>query len=354
MRSKRRVGWIALLLLIFTEIGSADMRRLRPVPQTIGEGDHTQLATQHSQLLEEGSMLCSRYSAYKQSCERPDSASPPPSDCAETLSRISSSLEEYNQRANSYNDAVVNALRSRVDEMGKAVSGDQQAIRNLGIHHDAEEFDAWTEWLKSEDSERRKQVDQAFRAAAKEFAIAAVQRGITAGVDAWATLSPREVARMVHRLEDLGVTDPLFLAAIQRFAAVRNKQEKAAAGIELLDRLRRAKGIWDLRDLGDDRESATWQAGSEILNIFVPEPDMQLIGTLTLNTVRAAFYNANEAWIDFPVFQSKIKGLEQLTAQHLNQLKALSDRLHNNVQRKKAAAKELEDIDQQPPDGGCN
>lgn len=353
MSNRGRAVCAAILFFVFTPMLRAQIHLLRPVPEMLGDVEHTQLAAEHSQLMNGAISLCDRYSQYKLRCERNNPTTPPPADCTETLSQISSVLDEYNRRADTYNDNVVSKLRERVQELGKNIGSDQQAIRNLGIHHDAAEFDSWTEWLKTEDKQRQKQVDEAFRAAAKAAAVSTVERAIRAGVNTAATLTPERADELVRKLEGLGVSDPLFLAAIKRFGAVTNKEQKAKAGLELLNRLKRAKGVWDLHDLGDDQESATWKAGSDLMEIFFPDPEMRLTGKLSLNLVRAVFYNVNEAWIDFPVFQSKMKSLEKLTDQHFNELKALSTRLQKHVEAKNNAAAELANIDQKTPDGGC-
>jgi hypothetical protein len=353
MSNRGRVICAAILLFVFAPMLRAQIHLLRPLPETLGDMERTQLAAEHSQLIDGATSLCQRYSQYKQRCERSNPTTPPPADCAETLSQITGVLDDYNRRADTYNDAVVTKLRERDEELRKSISSDQQAIRNLGIHHDAAEFDSWTEWLKDEDKQRQKQADEAFRAAAKAAAVSTIERAIRAGVNTAATLTPQRADELVRKLEGLGVSDPLFLAAIKRFGAVTDKEQKAKAGLELLNRLKRVKGVWDLHDLGDDQESATWQAGSDLMQIFLPDPEMRLTGKLSLNLVRAVFYNVNEAWIDFPVFQSKMKSLEKLTDQHFNELKALSTRLQKHVEAKKKVAAELANIEQKTPDGGC-
>jgi hypothetical protein len=332
----------------------AQMRMLRPVPHSLNSADHAQLATEHSGLADKGRTVCAAYAKYKLRCEvegTPDSAVP--SDCHASFSEISHALQVYNEAADKYNDEVVARLKRQVQILSDAVRQDQQAIRNLGLHNDANEFNSWSDWLDKADKERQQQVDAAFRDAARSAAETMIDGAIHAGVNKAAALDPKTAERLIWRLRSAGADDPFFLDAIRKFAAARDKQQAADAGLKLLDRLGRAEAVWDLHDLGPDQESAAWQAGSDLFQVFMPDPKLQLIGRLTLDEVRATFYTVNQAGIDFPVFWAEINSIEKLTEQHLNDLKKLSVRLRADVQAKKQASDELAAIDRQPAEVGC-
>lgn len=350
---KRRI-LTAIVVLLSAPALWAQMQLLRPIPDSIAAADKSELSAERSRLIEEASTLCSTYANLKSRCETTTEAgSTLPADCAQSLADFRTSLSSHNAAATQYNDAVVAALRQRIKVLSAAVRQDQQAIRNLGIHRDAAEFDAWSLWLTAADEERQRQAEEAFREAAKDAVMSKIEQAFRIGVDKAAALDPQSAQNLIDRLRGAGVGDPYFLEAIEKFGAVTNKQEKAKAGMELLEQLKKAKTIWDLHDLGPDQESATWKVGAALLELFIPDPELQLIGKLTLDEVRATFYTVNEAAFDFPVFLSQINRLQQLTDQHLNILRMLSARLQADVQEKVRTAKDLATIDQQPADGGC-
>jgi hypothetical protein len=345
---------VILLIGLFSPPLWAQMRMLRPVPHSLSSADRARLATEQSGLADKGRTICAAYAKYKLRCQAegtPDSAVP--SDCHASFSEISHALQVYNEAADKYNDEVVARLKHQVQILSGAVRQDQQAIRNLGLHNDADEFNSWSDWLDKADKERQQQVEAAFRDAARSAAQTMIEGAIHAGVNKAAALDPKTAERLIWRLRSAGADDPLFLDAIRKFAAARDKQQAADAGLKLLDRLSRAEAVWDLHDLGPDQESAAWQAGSDLFEIFIPDPKLQLIGKLTLDEVRATFYTINEAGIDFPVFWAEINSIEKLTERHLNDLKKLSVRLQADVQAKKQASAEIAAIDRQPAEGGC-
>ncbi|OLC42018.1 MAG: hypothetical protein AUI21_03420 [Nitrospirae bacterium 13_1_40CM_2_62_10] len=255
--------------------------------------------------------------------------------------------------ADSYNDQVVAALRQHLEELSAVIRGDERAIRNLGLHHDAAEFDSWSTWLEQIDSERQQQIDAAFRDAATALVADRIQVAIRTGAYRAAALDPKTADRLIRRFQRLGIEDPLFLAAIRRFAAARDKKQAADAGLELLDGLGKARAIWDLHDLGTERESATWQAGADLFEIFIPDQQLQLIGKLTLSETRAAFYSVYEVGIAFPAFSAQVNGLENLTERRLKDLRALSTRIQADVGAKNRVSAELAAIDEVSADGGC-
>ena len=343
---------ILLFAALMTMLGSpllAEMRMLRPLPNTLESKDRMELESMHAKAVAQGRTLCNAYSRFRTQCDgKADSTA-----CRASFSDINEKLGHYNEEAEKYNGAVVAKLRQRVEGLAKVVQRDQQAIRSLGIHHDSEEFESWSKWLEDADAERMEQVDAAFRDAAMSAASSRIKAALRAGALKTAALDPKTAERLIGRLKGAGVGDPYFFEAIRKVASTGGKQETAEAGMKVLDRLGKAKSIWDLHDMGPNKESATWKAGSELLGLFIPDPELELVGKLTLDEVRATFYTVNEAAIDVPVLSARVRQLGTLTEMHLLALRTLSARLQADVQKKAPAAKELAGIDKRKPEEVC-
>jgi hypothetical protein len=345
---------IAAMLAASAPALFAQMRTLRPLPNNVASEDRAHLDLEHSMLLGKAGSLCATRAVFNSQCDGSITADSPTShNCQISYSEIKQSLGVYNEAADKYNDEVVAKLRQRVLTLSEAVRRDQQAIRNLGLHRDAAEFDAWSLWLSAADKQRQEQAEAAFRDAATSAATNGIQEAIRSGAYKAAALNPKVAAELIARLQAAGVEDPFLLGAISKFAAAKGKQQTAEAGLDLLERVSKAKAVWDLHDLGPDRESATWRVGADLLEIFVPDPKLRLIGTLTLDEVRVTFYTVNEAAFDVPVFQAEVNSLAKLTEQRLRNLRVLSTRLQADVRAKSDASKELAGIDQRPADGAC-
>jgi len=321
---------------------SAQMLTLRPVPRSIDSRSREQLNMDRSKIVDQGRALCSDYATFKLQCKTQETPG-----CPKSYSDINDSLQLYNNAADQYNDDVASKLQQRIDEQAKKVKKDEVAIRMLGLHRDAEEFASWSDWLQAANNERIQQVDAAFRDAAKSAVTALISKAIGAGAYKAAALNPTVAAGLIARLEAAGVEDPVLLGAIHRFAAIQGKRQAADASLALLEQLGKAKTLWDLRDMGPDKESVTWQVGGTLLEIFIPDPTTRLIGKLTLDEVRATFYVVNESAIDFPVFNYEMENLENLTEMHLLALRTLSVGIQADVLAKSQASKELANIDQQ-------
>jgi hypothetical protein len=339
----------ALLVLLLAPALSAQMRMLRPLPVHIADADRAQLASQRAEVARHGRDLCAKFAAYRAQCSA-DAGAP---GCAETLSTVDAARNRFNSLADSYNDAAADALQRTYKALDKKVAGDQNNIRSLNLHNDAAEFESWTRWLQDQDDQRLHQSEEAFKAAATSAALFKINDAIRLGGHAANALTPDAAERIIARCQAAGANDPLFLAAIRRFAAVKDKTLLAEAGVELLEHLKKAKALWDLHDLGPDQESAAWKTGDILLELFIPDPKIRLMGQLTLDEVRATFYTLWEAGVAFPVFDSQISSLEKLTTEHLALLRSASKQLEADVHARADAKKELKDIDNQPPEAIC-
>lgn len=339
----------ALLLFCGALSAYAEMRMLHPVPNALAAGERAALSRQEAQLLASGHTLCAEYSVFLNACQGNDS-----SDCQQQFRRINEELSTFNSAADTYNAGVVAAMQRQVDKNLALVRSDQQAIRQLGIYRTAHEFDAWSEWLKSADDERQRQVEEAFQEAAKAVAGEALDRALDAGAEKFESFTPQTARKLTARLKSLGADNPDLLDAITALGNAKNKAAKAASARRLYEGLKKGKELWDLHDIAPDNESEYWKVGDELIENFVPDKRMKLIGKLTLNEVRATFYTVNEAAFDMPVFNRRLDQLNQLTAVQFVALRELSARLVKDVRAGNDARRGLRQLDQQPAIDVCN
>ncbi len=344
----RNLKLLLLILFVAAVEARAEMRMLRPVPSQLEAEERAALTRKAAALLGNGHVLCANYSSFLNSCQGVDSLA-----CRQRYKEINDELGAFNNAADEYNAEVVTAMQGLVARRQAEVRGDQQAIRQLGINRTADEYDAWSDWLKNADEERQRQVEEAFKEAAKTLASEALDKAFDAGVDQFERFGPRSAKQAVSKLEQLGADNPDLLDAITALGNAKNKAQKAEAARRVYEGLKRGKEIWDLHDLDADNDSQFWKVGDELIENFVPDKRMKLIGKLTLNEVRATFYTVNEAAFDMPVFNKRIGQLNQLTAAQFIALRSLSTRLVKDVRARNEASRELNGLDQQPAMDVC-
>lgn len=323
----------------FAPLLRAQMVSLLPVPSCSPE-QGSRLQPRWNNLQAAASTLAEKGEAFKRDCNRVEEGSAEDAACKQRSDALEEERQDYNEKASGYNSDVVTALQGCVDDLTALVARDQQAIRNLGIDRTAQQFEQWVDWASSATEERGEQWREALQESAQAVMEAAIKSAGDHIMDAVGSLNPPTANRLITQLRGAGVSDPLLFDAIRTVAYTPDKPAKARAAKKIIENLWRLKEIWDLKDLSSGTESSKWKAGSAVIGLFVVDPRLQLLGKLTLQDVRFAFYSVN-ANVVTRISLSEIERLSDLTDLQLQNLKSLSRRLQEDVQRLRAAKQEL-------------
>lgn len=338
-----RRGLLLLLIVVAVCGARAEMRLLRPVPKSLEANERAALESEQAKLTEAGRKICRELADFKNECQGKDTA-----DCDERYRKMNDELAGFNSAADDYNAHVVQAMQRRVNKKLATVHSDQQAIRMLGLHKTAKEFDEWTKWMKEVDEERQKQVEEAFKEAGKTLAGEALDKVVDMAGEQIKDLTPEAAAQLIKKLKKAGADNPDLLEGVEALGNAKNKAAKVRAAKKTYEGLKKGKVLWDLHDISDNNESELWKVGDEVIENFVPNKRMKLLGKLTLNEVRASFYLVNEAAFDIPTFNARVDELDQLTTSQFLALRSLSNQLQKHVKEKMDAQRELKNIDKQP------
>ena len=335
---------LAVGVVLLPAAARAQVTTLRQVPSSVTPQVRQILAKEHDRLTKAQTTLLGAASALTASCQNLPDPSPQLTKCLQDQASLKTERTTYNAGADAYNGSVVTALDDRISELRAAIARDQTAIRNLGVYRNAAEFNDLGKWATAVDRQRLEQADAAFRDTQSAFAGFLIGTAITRGFDSplvtknMAKFGRDDAAAVIVRLQKAKVDDPVLFTAIRQFGRANGK-DKAAAAAALCRRLRQAKSIWDLRDLGPDTESAKWKIGASLLGVLIPDPKLQLMAKLNLAMVRASFY-AVSANLELRVVDGQIDRLTALTEQQLLNLKDLSARLDADVDLLTAAKAE--------------
>jgi hypothetical protein len=330
-------------LTLMPAVAAAQVTVLRPAPQSVIDTVRQELLIQHGRLTSARDAVLRAAADLVRDCTDVPETSASIGPCRQRQGRIDTRRVAYNSDADGYNARVVFELDKRIADMRAAIAADQGAIRNLGIARGAE-AEALGSYAAAVNQEWIDQRDAAFKNAAMAFAGFAIQTARTRGLQtssakaAIAGFRKADADRLTNGLREAGINEPEIADSLQALATATDT-EKGKAVENLLDRLRKARTVWDLKDLLPHGESAKWLAGNAILTVFVPDPRMKLLGKLTLAEVRATFYAIN-ANIELRLINGQIDRLSALTDQQLGILKVLSARLSANVDRLNAAKAE--------------
>jgi hypothetical protein len=312
---------------------------LLPVPSCSPE-QSSRLQPKWNNLQSTASALVDKGETFNRDCNRVEEGSAEDTACKQRSDALETERQDYNGKANGYNSDVVAVLHGCVDDLTALVARDQQAIRNLGIDRTAQQFEQWVDWASSATEERDEQWREALQESAKAIVEAAIKSATDHTLDAVGSLNPPTANRLITQLRSAGVSDPLLFDAIRTVAYTPDKPGKARAAKKIIENLWRMKELWDLKDLTSSTESSKWKAGAAVIGLFVVDPRFQLLGKLTLQDVRFAFYSVN-ANVATRISLSEIERLSDLTELQLQNLKSLSRQLQGDVQRLRATKQEL-------------
>ena len=319
------------------------MTMLRPISNNFDANERAALEKERDQVIAQGKPICREFTGFQNSCQGQNTAG-----CDEKYRKMNDDLASFNRAADEYNAHVVQSMRRRVDKLQAKVQADLVAIKMLALFQTAGEFDRVTKMMKEVDEQREKQVDEAFKEAGKTLAGEVLDKVVDLTGDKIKDLDPKAAKQLINKLENAGADNPDLLEGIEALGNAKNKAAKVKAGKKLYEGLKKGKEIWDLHDIDDDNESELWKIGDELIENFVVDKRMKLVGKLTLNEVRATFYIVNETAIDMPIFFGWLDQFDHLTTSQFLALRSLSNVLHKHVKEKAAAQRELKDIDKQP------
>jgi len=338
-----RWRFITLMLLFASCCAQAEMRMLRPISKNLDANERAALEKERDKMIAQGKPICREFSEFENSCQGRDTA-----DCDEKYRKMNDDLTGFNSAADNYNAHVVQAMRRRVAKLQAKVQSDMVAIKMLGLHNTAAEFDEWTKWMKEVDDERQKQVDEAFKEAGKTLAGEVLDKVVDVTADKIKDLDPKAAKQLIAKLKNAGADNPDLFEGIEALGDAKNKAAKVKAGKKVYEGLKKGKEIWDLHDIDDDIDSELWKVGDELIENFIVDKRMKLVGKLSLNEARCVFYPVYEAAFAIPTFNRQIDELDHLTTSQFLALRSLSNLLHKHMKEKIAAQRELKDIDKQP------
>jgi chemotaxis protein CheY-P-specific phosphatase CheC len=338
-------GCIVVLALLwsFSACAQTAMQMLRPISKNLDAIERAALEKERDQVIAQGKPICREFSDIQQSCQGQVT-----NDCDARYRKMNDDLAGFNRATDDYNAHVVQAMRRHAEKMQPKVQSDMVAIKMLAFFKTATEFDNVMKMMKDVDEQRQKQVKEAFKEAGKTLAGEVLDKVVDVTGDKIRDLDPKAARQLIAKFKRAGADNPDLLEGIEALGDAKDKAAKVKAGKRLYEGLKKGKEIWDLHDIDDDNESELWKMGDELVENFVVDKRMKLVGKLTLNEVRATFYIFNETAIDMPIFTDWLDRFDHLTTSQFLALRSLSNLLHEHVKEKIAAQRELEDIDKQP------
>lgn len=311
---------------------------LWPVPKSLTDAqrrdldaDYSRLAPRRERYLQDGLKFLSDCNVTQ-----------PPADCGGRQATLLTRQEAFNTDARAYNARAVARLEARVGELKAALTRDTNAIKNLHVHNNDADFEAWMKFAEDAAELRQHQIEEAGKDFAMTVALGSVQKALEVAVLARPLPKIMKVPtaqKIIRDLKASNVEDPVLFSGLLSLASPNDKT-RIAGSVDVLRRLAGLKGLWDLSDAGPDYASRKWTAASVALAFLAPDPRMLILGSLTLNEIRVVTYTvstmAQERWAEY-----QMGNLTELSEQQLVDLKNLSTRLNKTGNALRVAKAEL-------------
>ena len=310
------------------------------VPMSLPSDVRAHLSDTRSGLSGTYDALNTDVNAFEATCGHVAAGSPEDVKCQAPYTALEARRSDYISKATAYNTEVRTDLEARVAALHAVIKRDQQAIRNLGVAKTAGEYDSWVDLSSDAEKERDEQCKEALREAGKDVLEAAVMNALEHGLDKIGSLNPPKANALITRLRNAGISNTYIETMLRKIAYTPGKPDKMRDAKELIHYLEQSKDVWNLDDLTNASDSKKWEAGADVLGLFVQDKRLELIGKLTLQEVRVSFYSVNNNIVRRLAID-EVDDLTRLNELQLQDLKILSAKLESDVKTLRQAKSDL-------------